>query len=350
MATKSSTVNRKRNASSPQRFALPIAIGAIVILLLIIIGMVKHQKMKYRGYGKKPAASGTYNPDIDPKQFSSSITNTYFQLTPGKKMVYRGVTGSGEETIETYVTHDKKTVMGVETTVVWDRVWLNGELQEDTRDWFAQDTEGNVWYFGEESKDMSGGRVVSTHGSWEAGVDGALPGIIMKASPRVGETLQEEYYAGEAEDRADILDIDASASVPFGTFDECVQTKNYTPLEPAALEHKYYCPDAGGIVLETDEDNERVELRSIEFNAQPSTGEYASQTVTQPSQQPVSAITEAQAKATALKRVPGTVTDVAIEIKSGRRSYVVEIAPAGGGSETDVVIDMTTGEILEVEN
>lgn len=347
MSAKSSTAGRKGNGPSFQRFALPIAIGVIIIILLLIIGMMKYQKMKHRGYGKKPVASGTYNPDIDPKKFSSSITNRFFQLTPGKKMMYRGTTESGVETIETYVTKEKKTVMGIETTVVWDRVWEDGELIEDTKDWFAQDAQGNVWYFGEESKEMKNGKVTSTHGSWEAGVDGAKPGIIMKANPRVGDTYREEYYAGEAEDMADVLDINASVTVPYGSFKKCLKTKNYTPLEPTAVEEKYYCPDVGGATLETGKNNERVELISVERNAKP-TEEKAPAAKASPATQQTY-ISEEQAKIIALKRVPGTVTDIAIETNAGKKVHVVEIAPTNGGPETDVAVDMITGEIVSVE-
>ncbi|HLC87233.1 MAG TPA: hypothetical protein VJH65_03100 [Candidatus Nanoarchaeia archaeon] len=185
-------------------------------------------------------------------------------------MVYESKTEDGKEHIEVYVTSEKKSLMGIETIIVWDRVWLNGDLIEDTKDYYAQDKEGNVWYFGEESKEILHGKIVSYKGSWEAGVDGAKPGIIMKAEQKVGETYKQEYYKGEAEDKADILALNESVSVPFGEFTNCVKTLDYTPLEPDVKEHKYYCPEAGGVVLEIDlNNNERVELLSLEYNTEP---------------------------------------------------------------------------------
>ena len=122
--------------------------------------------------------------------------------------------------------------MGVTTIVVWDRVWLNNELIEETYDWYAQDKEGNVWYFGEDSKEYENGMVVSTKGSWEAGVDGAKPGIIMEAHLRVGESYRQEYYKGEAEDMADVVAVGVTVTIPYGTFEDCLKTRNWSQIDP----------------------------------------------------------------------------------------------------------------------
>jgi hypothetical protein len=118
-------------------------------------------------------------------------------------------------------------------------------LRESTRDWYAQDADGNVWYFGEDTKEYEGGEVTSTAGSWEAGVDGAVPGIIMKADPKVGDVYQQEYLAGEAEDMAEVLEMDASVEVPYSSFNHVIKTKEWTPLEPGVVEEKYYAPGMG---------------------------------------------------------------------------------------------------------
>jgi hypothetical protein len=200
------------------------------------------------------------------EDFTSEVTNKFFTLTPGKKMIYESETEDGFERIEFYVTHDKKTVMGVENTVVWDRVWLDGDLIEDTYDWYSQDKYGNVWYFGEDSKEMLDGKIINHAGSWEAGVDGAKPGIIMKANPVVGDIYQQEFYKGEAEDMAEILALGESVQVPAGNYKGCLKTLDYTPLEPGVEEHKYYCEDVGGLVLEVKPDSgEKVELISNEI-------------------------------------------------------------------------------------
>ena len=147
--------------------------------------------------------------------------------------------------------------------MVEDRVYLDGELTEETFDWFAQDSEGNVWYFGEDSAEYEDGELVSTEGSWEAGVDGAQPGIIMKADPRVGDSYRQEYYEGEAEDMGAVVALEQSVTVPYGDFDDCLQILDWNPLEPDSNEYKYYSSEIG-LVLEMQEDgSEPLELINI---------------------------------------------------------------------------------------
>jgi len=257
--------------------------------------------------------------------------------------VYEAKTKEGTERVEVYVTNETKTVMGIATVVVWDRVWLNGELIEDTKDWFAQDKEGNVWYFGEDSKEMINGQVSSTKGSWEAGVNGAQPGIIMKANPKVGDSYRQEYYKGEAEDMAEVVALGAAISVPYGTFTDCLQTKEWNPLEQGGEEYKYYCPKVGNVVLEAGlEDQEKVQLITV-------TDEQAPVKTETPVVELKKAITEDEAKQIAVKEVPGRVTDSGVEKKFRKSTWVIEIQPDGGGPETDVIIDMDTGEVLDTE-
>jgi hypothetical protein len=151
--------------------------------------------------------------------------------------------------------------MGVAVTVVHDTVRVDGELVEDTHDWFAQDADGAVWYFGEESKDYENGTLVGTKGSWEAGVDGALPGIVMPAEPKAGFAYRQEYYRGEAEDMGEVARVAQRASVTFGAFRDLVVIREWNPLEPDVVEEKYYAPGVG-LVLEqvTAGGDERSEL------------------------------------------------------------------------------------------
>jgi hypothetical protein len=237
---------------------------------------------------------------------------------------------------------DTRLVNGVVTRVVWDRVWLDGELIEDTKDWYAQDKAGNVWYFGEDSFEMADGKITSHAGSWEAGVNGAQPGIVMLANPVVGQVYRQEYLAGEAEDMGEVLALGETVTVPYGPLSGCLKTRDYTPLEPGADEHKYYCPEVGFTVLEVGiEDGERMELVSV--------GLASVEQVQAPvPEEFVGNITEEQAKEIALKEVPGKVTDVAIERKYGKVTYVVEIDP-DSGPETDVIIEAATGIVLGVE-
>jgi uncharacterized membrane protein YkoI len=291
-------------------------------------------------------AEGEYNPQINPADFTTKVDNKYFTLIPGRKFVYEGETEEGAERIEVYTTYETKKVLGVETVVVWDRVWLEGDIIEDTKDWYAQDKEGNVWYFGEDSKELVDGKIVSRAGSWESGVDGAKPGIIMKAKPKVGDSYRQEYYEGEAEDQADILAFGESVRVPYGSFTDCLKTRDCTPLEPDADEYKYYSPEVGGVVLEVGvQTGERVELIEIKSDTE------AGQEIQPPEEEPEelqTKITEEEAKAIVLAEVPGKVTDVAIEKKFGKIAYVVEI-DADNGPETDIIIDAYTGEVLGTE-
>jgi hypothetical protein len=206
-----------------------------------------------------------YNPGINPLNFTDQIDNPYFSLTPGTTFNYKSKTDEGTEFIKVIVKDKTKQVMGVNTLVVWDRVWLDDQLIEETYDWYAQDQEGDVWYFGEDSKEYENGEVVSTEGSWEGGIDGALPGIIMKSNPTVGDSYRQEYYQGEAEDWAEVVSLNEKVVVPYGSFENCIKTKDWSALEPDVIEYKYYSPSVKNVVLETDADNiTRVELIKIE--------------------------------------------------------------------------------------
>ncbi len=163
------------------------------------------------------------------------------------------------------VTNQTKTILGVTNTVVLDTVWdEDDELVEETYDWYAQDKEGNVWYFGEDSKEYEAGVLVSTAGSWEAGVDGAKPGIIMEANPQIGDSYRQEYYVGEAEDMAEVLSLSETASVPYDSFTGCLKTKEWTPLEPDIVAHKYYAPGVGCVMeIMVEGGSEHVELIDV---------------------------------------------------------------------------------------
>jgi len=197
--------------------------------------------------GKSPTAS-PYAPTIDPARFTDSVTNPYFPLSPGTTYVYEGTKDGTPQRNEVTVTRDTKTILGVRCVVVHDVVTEEGNLVEETFDWYAQHSDGNVWYFGEDSKEYEGGKVTSTKGSWEAGVDGAQPGIVMEASPKVSDTYRQEYYPGEAEDMATVLNVNESTTVSAGSYQEVVVTEDFTPLEPDTVEHKYFAPGVGFVM------------------------------------------------------------------------------------------------------
>jgi len=186
-----------------------------------------------------------YEVTIEPADFITGIDNPYMPLTPGAVFVYEGTKDGQRETNRVYVSHETKVIVGVTCIVVKDTVLVDGTLEEATLDWYAQDKDGNVWYFGEDSKEYQDGVVVGTSGSWEAGVDGALPGITMLAHPAVGPSYRQEYLEGEAEDKAQVQSLNESVAVQYGAFNNCLETKEWTALEPGVVEYKFYGTGVG---------------------------------------------------------------------------------------------------------
>jgi len=207
--------------------------------------------------GIHSAAAGT---TINPNDFVPVIDNPYFPLTPGTTVITEKSDGS----IDTFeVTRQTKVIEGVTCVVVNDTTTLNGQVLESTLDYFAQDKDGNVWYFGESTKAFDSGHV-SKEGSWLAGVHGAQPGIIMEAAPHPNDSYSQEHAPGVAEDMATVVTLHASASVPYGSFHNVLQTSETTPLEPGALEEKFYVAGIGfvqGIDQVTGETEQLVKIK-----------------------------------------------------------------------------------------
>jgi hypothetical protein len=221
-------------------------LGALVGAMFVLAAGCTSSTQEHKASNQEKASTQenkAYAPHIDPSEFTTKVDNEYLPMKPGSTFVYEG----GAEHDEMRVTHQTRKVMGVECIVVDDRAWEDGKLIEKTYDWFAQDKEGTVWYFGEDTKEYENGKVVSTKGSWEAGVDGAKPGIIMQGDPKVGESYRQEYYKGEAEDQAKVQSLNASVSVPYGSFDHVLVTREWTRLEPSYDEHKYYARGVGQV-------------------------------------------------------------------------------------------------------
>jgi hypothetical protein len=196
----------------------------------------------------KSFGEGIYDPVINPSDFSTTIDNPLFPLSPGTTFVYGGLTEKGNEYEEVRVTSNTKTILGVTCVEVRDTVRVNGVLVEDTLDWYAQDKDGNVWYFGEKSVEYdTNGEIVSFEGSWTAGVDGAKPGIIMEAQPKVGDLYRQEFALGTAEDIAQVVGTYESVTVHAVKYDNCLKTKEFSPLEPDVMENKFYAPNVGNI-------------------------------------------------------------------------------------------------------
>jgi hypothetical protein len=213
---------------------------------------------------------GPYDPAIDPATFASPADvaahpNPYFPLVPGTVSVFAG----GGEIDTVTVTDETKVLDGVTTIVVRDIVTdTNHVVTEDTRDYYAQQTDGTVWYFGEDAQQLENGEIVGLEGSFRAGVANAKPGIIMKAAPMVGDVYRQEFALGDAEDAGEVINTAGSESVPGATCTgTCVVTHDFSPLEPDADEQKFYAPGVG-VILEVDvaEGGTRLELVSVTHN------------------------------------------------------------------------------------
>ena len=199
--------------------------------------------------------------------FSANVTNRWFPLRPGSVYHYRGVK-DGEPSREVMtVTHRTRTIDGARTVVVKDLLYLRGKLEERTRDYYSQDPDGNVWYFGEDTAELdANGQVKTREGTWHAGVDGAKPGIFMYAHPAVGQSARQEFLKGQAEDHFEVLRRGIVVTVPFKAFRGAMLTKEWTPLEPGVLDHKYYVRGIGTVLEQTvkggDERNELVRFEA----------------------------------------------------------------------------------------
>jgi len=230
----------------------------IAILVVLIGAACSPDENRATGTAQSPTGSASdvsaagsiseddgYTVDIDPADFVDRVDNPYFTLEPGTVFRLRGETEDGIERETVTVTDRTRTVMGVQTTVVKDVMRTNGEISELTHDWYAQDREGNLWYFGEATAEYENGKVLNHHGAWEAGVDGALPGIILNANPQVTDSYRQEFYTGEAEDMFWVVATGETKSVPLGRFEDTVKVMEWTPLEPKIVVTKTYAPGVG---------------------------------------------------------------------------------------------------------
>jgi hypothetical protein len=205
-----------------------------------------------------------YDPLIAPSNFVGNINNPLFPLTPGTTYYYIGQTAQGVESNVVSVTFNTKVILGVTCVEVHDVVYVDGELEEDTLDWYAQDKDGNVWYFGEHSEQISGGTIVGLEGSFVAGEEGAKPGIIMKAHPAVGDFYRQEFLLKDAEDVAEVISLNENVTVTAGSYDDCLKTEETSPLEPDALEHKFYASGVGNVLVVDEATGERLELVRVQ--------------------------------------------------------------------------------------
>ncbi|MFF2370901.1 hypothetical protein [Agromyces sp. NPDC058110] len=199
--------------------------------------------------GEAVLPTGDAPVELDPSQFSTVIDNPYWPMEPGTRWTYRETDADGDLTVDVTVTSATREIAnGIEARVVRDTVRRGDELVEDTFDWYAQDAAGAIWYLGEDTAELEDGAIVSREGSFEAGVDGALPGIAVPADPVPGMEYRQEYLAGEAEDQGAVLGVEELVEVPYGAFSGAMLTRDTTPLEPAVEELKFYAAGVGPVL------------------------------------------------------------------------------------------------------
>ena len=209
-------------------------------------------------------------PDVNEAEFSNptNITNPYYGPPAGYIYEYQGyeledgeLPDEASEVIYIERRAETRVVMGINSIIQRDYVMEDGVILEDTDDWLAQDDDGNLWYMGELSKNYDeDGNFIGTEGSWEAGVDGALPGYWLPADPFVGQVYYQEWYEGEAEDYAEVIAINETVETDLGIFENVLVTKDINPFEEDVYELKYYAPGTGFIKEEKYEDGELVEV------------------------------------------------------------------------------------------
>jgi hypothetical protein len=244
-----------------RRLALIPAAAALAALALAACGSDKDSGTA----ASQKLPQGSEKLDLKPADFTTNVDNPYFPIKPGSRWVYRETDSEGGNARDemTVLAKTKKIANGIEARVVHDVTTEKGRKLEDTFDWYAQDSAGNVWYLGEDTTAYDPGKPPSTAGSFEAGVHGAQPGVIMPAKPATGLHYQQEYYAGHAEDRAKILGANEQAEAPFGHFTHVVMTSESNPLEPKVSELKFYARGVGVVLaVSVSGETDREELLS----------------------------------------------------------------------------------------
>ena len=236
-----------------------------VVLAIAVLALTACGGSSKSSSGSTPLPQGTKPAKLDPSNFTTEIDNPYWPMRPGSHWVYRELEDGEAQRVDVTVTDRTKVLGGITARVVHDQVTRKGQVIEDTFDWYAQDSDGNLWYLGENTKEYENGKLKSTEGSWAYGVDGAQPGVVVPADPKQGMRYREEYYAGHAEDAAEVLNVGSQVQVPYGRYQDAMVTRNYSSLEPTVEEMKLYAKGVGPVMeLLVSGGSGRTELLSFE--------------------------------------------------------------------------------------
>jgi hypothetical protein len=232
----------------PQARAKLVAGSASILLLAVVFAAGSGAAANQKPGSIKSGAGPGWPKTLSPSDFVRHVSNPWFPLKPGSKWHYRGRKGHVHSVDKMRVTPKTKMIEGVKTTVVHDEVYVNGRPEEITRDFYAQDSHGNVWYFGEATREVNRrGNTISREGSFLSGKNGAEPGVLIPGHPKIGLSARQEYLKGQAEDHFKVLDLNARVSVPFVSSRHALRTKEWTPLEPKVLDNKYYVHGIGSV-------------------------------------------------------------------------------------------------------
>jgi hypothetical protein len=260
---------KERRTSLAGRAALALAVGAAALAAAFAGAAAGSSGDTSSATSSCPIRSGAgkhfHRKCLEPSDFARHVTNPWFPLKPGSEWRYRGAKEHTPMIDQVRVTDRTKTILGVRTTVVHDVVSMHGRPEEVTNDFYTQDRRGNVWYFGENTKELDrNGNVKSREGSFLAGLKGARAGLFFPAHPRPGVTARQEFFKGHAEDHFKVLSRDARVSVPAVSTNRAVRTKEWTPLEPKTLDNKYYVRGMGTVrEIAVKGPQERLELVSF---------------------------------------------------------------------------------------
>ena len=241
-----------RTNTTPIRIRPALALAAgLAVLAVAAVGIAAQAGAAPASKGERTIKSGAgpgWPKTLHPSDFVRRVDNPSFPLKPGSKWFYRGADTGGHFSDKMHVRHKRKKILGVYTTIVRDSVFRHGKPREVTSDWYAQDRNGNVWYFGENTKELDAhGHVTSREGSFKAGKNGARPGVLFPGDPKFGQTARQEFLKGQAEDHFKVLDTSARVRSPYVSSRHAVRTKEWTPLEPGIVEHKYYVRGVGTV-------------------------------------------------------------------------------------------------------
>jgi hypothetical protein len=237
------------SSTGRSRFAVVVVVAVLAMCAWSSVASATSSNASKTGDNLPVFGPGVeYHPTVDPSNFTPNVDNPYLPLRPGTTLLYRG-TKNGKSALDIVaITSTTKVINGVTTRVVEDRLLLNGNLEERTRDYYAQDNAGNVWYFGEDTAELDQHQsVTSTEGSFHAGVDGAQPGVFMTADPEVGRKFRQEWSEGHAEDQFRVMSLSSPVTVPYGSYRNALLTHETTALEHGVLDKKYYVRGIGEV-------------------------------------------------------------------------------------------------------